>query len=119
MNLWVKIKVWTKITVFALVALYLMIFVIKNADQNVNFWYWHTGTWPLLAFTFFTFMAGVIVALLVRTTWKTIAQIRDMRTRSAGDRAQRELADMKAKAAMLQTKPSPDTSPTPPPNPSA
>ena len=49
MNLWVKIKVWTKITVFALLALYVLIFVIKNDDQKVRFWYWHTGEWPLLA----------------------------------------------------------------------
>jgi uncharacterized integral membrane protein len=119
MNLWVKIKVWTKMTVVALVAIYLMIFVIKNSGQYVVFWYWHTSTWPLLAFTFFTFLAGVVVTLLVRTTWKTIWQIRDMRKRSAGERAQRELADMRAKAAMLQTKPSPDMSPSPPPNPSA
>ena len=58
------------------------------------------------------FLFGVIVAILVRMMFKTIHQVRDMRNRSRTERLEREVADMKAKAAMLQTKTSAPQTPS-------
>jgi hypothetical protein len=72
----------------------------------VKFWYWfgrEPETSPLLL-VFFSFLAGVIGTILVRTTFTTIRQIRDLRSRNRLERLEREHADMKAKAAMLQTR---------------
>ena len=68
-NFWLKVKVWTKLAVFAFVVLYLLVFVAKNSGQPVTFWYWYNGVWPtsLLYFTFFTFIAGVVMTVLART----------------------------------------------------
>ncbi len=36
-NLWLKIKIWTKITVASLIALYLLIFILKNGGETAKF----------------------------------------------------------------------------------
>ena len=115
--MWLKIKIWTKVVVFALVAIYLLVFFLKNNDREVQFWYWYNRApqTPVLLLAGLSFVAGVLVAILVRMMFKTIHQVRDMRNRSRTERLEREVADMKAKAAMLQTKtsaPQPPTSTT-------
>ena len=57
-NLWLKIKVWTKITVAALITLYVLIFVLKNDAQKVKFWYWINREYEgsLLSLVFFAFL---------------------------------------------------------------
>ena len=104
--MWLKIKIWTKVVVFALVAIYLLVFFLKNNDREVQFWYWYNRApqTPVLLLAGLSFVAGVLVAVLVRMMFKTIHQVRDMRNRSRTERLEREVADMKAKAAMLQTK---------------
>jgi hypothetical protein len=72
----------------------------------VKFWYWfgrEPQTSPLFL-TFLAFVAGVVVTLLLSTTFKTIRQIRELRSKGRLERLEREHAEMKAKAAMLQTK---------------
>ena len=106
-NLWLKVKIWTKIVIFAFLAFYILVFVIKNGDRQSQFWYWFGRDYnvPLLFLVFFAFLSGALVTILLSTTVRTLRQIRDLRARSRGDRLEREVADMKAKAAMLQTKP--------------
>ena len=106
-NLWLKIKVWTKIVVAALIAIYLLIFVIKNGGQTAKFWYWFGRSYEgaLLYLILFTFLIGGLVAILATTTFRTIRQLRDLRARTRSAKLEREVADMKAKAAMLQTRP--------------
>ena len=41
-NLWLNIKIWTKFSLFAIVVLYLALFLFKNADQPITIWYWFT-----------------------------------------------------------------------------
>lgn len=108
-NLWLKVKVWTKLSIFVLVLLYLLTFVYKNSAQSVKFWYWYNSQWDtsLLYFTFFTFLAGVLVMFLARTIYKTIGQFRELRRRNEDERRDRELRDLQSKAAMLQTRPEP------------
>jgi uncharacterized integral membrane protein len=103
MTLWLRIKVWTRIIVFSVLLIYILIFVGKNSGKGVEFWYWYDATLKssLLLFTFITFIAGAVVAMLLRTIFKTASQVREVQRLTA----QRELAEMKAKAAMLQTRP--------------
>jgi uncharacterized integral membrane protein len=103
MNLWLRIKVWLKVTLFSILLVYILIFITKNSGKSVEFWYWYNGTLQssLLLFTLITFFAGAIAALLIRTIFKTLSQIRQVKKLNA----ERELAEMKAKASMLQTRP--------------
>ena len=106
-NLWLKIKIWTKVGVAGLVALYVLIFVLKNGDQKATFWFWpyHTYDGSLLLLVAFTFLIGGLVAILATTTFRTIRQIRELRARSRATKAEAALRDQELKAAMLQTKP--------------
>ena len=106
-GLLLKIKIWTKMVLFALIALYTLLFFFNNWDQSVTVWFFFNSQYTIsvLLLVFLTFVIGVIGTLLVRTTLKTIRQIRDVRVRERAVRLEREVADMKAKAAMLQTRP--------------
>src|SRR4051812_50146358 len=103
MNLWLRFKVWTKVTLFSILLVYILIFIGQNSGKSVEFWYWFGATLKssLLLFTLITFAAGAIVALLTRTIFRTLSQVREVQRLSD----ERELAEMRAKAAMLQTRP--------------
>jgi uncharacterized integral membrane protein len=108
-NLWLKIKVWSKIALAVFVVTYLVTFIAKNTRASAEVWFFFFKapyTVPLLYLIFFVFLAGVIGTILVRTTFKTISQVTELRTRNRQERLEREMADMKAKAARLQTRPS-------------
>jgi uncharacterized integral membrane protein len=115
-DLWLKIKAWTKGIVAILILLYVILFTYNNSGESVKFWWWFNHTHPTSVFLLAAcaFLAGIIFTLLVRTLWGTWRQVRGIRTRSKTDRIERDLADMKAKAAMLQTKP-PGNGPKPEP----
>src|SRR5688500_7187165 len=104
--MWLKIKVWTKVTVFALLFLYVLIFTLKNTD-DVTPWPWF-NTEPQMALYVLlvvTFLLGILAAILFRTTIKTLRQIRELKQRSRSERLEREVSDMKTKAAMLRSRP--------------
>jgi uncharacterized integral membrane protein len=105
--MWLKIKVWTKVTLFALLMLYVLIFFFKNQGKDTEFWYWFNREpkWPVLFLVLGAFITGVVVTVLLRTTFTTIRQFRELKARTRADRLQREVADMKQKAAMLRTRP--------------
>jgi uncharacterized integral membrane protein len=104
--MWLKIKVWTKVVLFSLVFLYALLFIWMNGDKTARFWYWpkHEPEWPVLFLTLGAFLTGVIVTILLRTTFKTIGQVRELQARSRAQRLQREVEQMKTKAAMLRTR---------------
>ena len=112
--MWLKIKVWTKIIVASLLGLYVLLFIYNNTGKQVDFWWWfrHTESASVFTLSFIAFVSGAVAAILVRTTWTTARQIREVRRRNRTDRLERDLADMKTKAAMLQTRPKPTTSGT-------
>jgi uncharacterized integral membrane protein len=118
-SLWLKIKVWTKVVVFAFVTLYLLTFIFRNSDNPAKFWFWF---WKpdletsILYLVLFSFLAGVLLTLLVRTTWTTVRQIREVRQRARTEKLEREVADMKSKAAMLQTRPAAGAAASAPPD---
>lgn len=107
-NIWLNIKVWTKITLFSVIVLYLIIFIYNNADQPLTIWYFFTKE-PIktsaLEVIPITLLGGVLGTLVVRMAFRAMRQIRDLRGRSAAAKLNKDVADLKAKAAMLQTKP--------------
>ena len=107
--MWLKIKVWTKVVLFAVLALYLLIFIYMNGDKTASFWYWpkREPQWPVLFLVLGSFLAGVLITILLRTTFTTLRQIRDLQARTRAERLQREVESMKTKAAMLRTKDAP------------
>jgi len=112
-SMWLKIKIWTKVVIFAVVALYLLLFFLNNYSKEVTFWYWfkREPKQSVLTLVALSFVLGVLATVLVAMMFRTVRQIRELRNKSRTERLEREVADMKAKAAMLQTKASPSTQP--------
>ena len=104
-NLWLKIKIWTKVTVFVLLTLAALVFLIQNVNKPVTLWLWNDIETTLLKVLLCTALISVIFTILLSTTFRTIRQIRELRARNRSVALEREVADMKAKAAMLKTKP--------------
>lgn len=109
-NIWLKIRVWTKVVIFGVIGLYAAMFILNNSlgKEQPQLWYWFNTQIqvPLLALLFITFMFGVIATLLFRTTLRTLHQIRDLRVRNA----QKQADTRAARAAKLQTRPASGTS---------
>jgi hypothetical protein len=116
-NLWLKIKIWTKIVIVSVVVIYLLVFVLFNANKEISIWWWYNRTVDTTALMLIgcMFLAGVICTLLVRVTTSALRQVRELRERNKKARNERDMADMKAKVAMLQTKPAAAGEPSPPP----
>lgn len=105
-NVWLKIKVWTKVTFFCLLLIYVLMFVAKNSSARVSTWYWlgKESETSVLLLMLYVFFAGVLMTILVRTTFKTISQVREMKHKNRTTRLEKQMAEMKAKAAMLRPK---------------
>jgi hypothetical protein len=109
-NLWLKIKIWTKVVLFAVVLGYVLFFLYNNsgAENHFTLWIWFKHPLldrPTLWYLFFAFLAGVVMTILVRTIWKTVSQVREVRRRNRQAKLERDIADMKEKASRLQTRP--------------
>ena len=105
---WLRMTVWFKVTLVAALFVYVLLFTFKNASEHARFWYWfnHQPETTLLVLVLCAFGAGVVSTFLFRTTFRTIRQIQELQERSRAQRIDRELTDIRTKAAMLQTKPS-------------
>ena len=103
-NLWLKIRVWTKVTVFVAIFLYAIIFIAKNGSRRVSVWLWPNSepNNSVLGLVLCSFLLGVITVIMIRTTINTVRQIRELRTRTRTEKAQRDLAHMHVKASMLR-----------------
>jgi hypothetical protein len=107
-NLWLKIKIWTKISIVSIVLVYLILFLFRNGDQPVTIWYmfryepFRTSALTVIVLAFF---AGVVGTLIFRMAYRAIRQIKDLRAKSATAKMSKDVQDLKAKAGMLQTKP--------------
>jgi uncharacterized integral membrane protein len=68
-NLWLKIKVWTKVTAAALLTIYLAFFVFKNGGRTATFWWWFYRDYEtsLLFLVLIAFCAGSLVTLMLMT----------------------------------------------------
>jgi uncharacterized integral membrane protein len=118
-NLWLKIKIWTKVGVLALVAIYLLVFLIQNLSNEATFWWWfgHETTHSVLVLILLSFVVGALATLFARTAVRTFNQVRQMTNRTRTEQLHRDVADMKQKASMLNTREpaSPPTPAMPPP----
>jgi uncharacterized integral membrane protein len=105
-TLWLKIKLWTKVAILAVLAIYALVFVVKNTGKTVELWLWYNTvlSQPLLLYTVIMFLVGVLAAMLAKTLWTTLKQFRELRRLGAERRRAESLADLEAKAAMLQTR---------------
>ena len=107
-SLWLKIKVWTKLLLFALLSVYVLTFIWKNIGPKVDLWVWYftpSINMSVLLLALVSFLIGVLGTVLSRTTIKTFRQIRQIQERGRTERMQREVEEMKAKAAMLRSRP--------------
>ena len=116
-NLWLKIKVWTKVAIVAALFIYTALFVYQNSARPVKPWFWF-GREPdtsVLVLVLCAFLLGVSGAVLFRTTVKTIRQLRQLKERTRAERLEREVTEMRTKAAMLRSRqPAPGLDPEPP-----
>jgi uncharacterized integral membrane protein len=112
-ELWLKVWVWIKGIVLALLAFYVILFAYNNSGDS-ELWWWFNHTWrsSKLLMMGVCFIAGMLTVVLAGTTLRTMRQIKDLRSRSRTDRLEREMADMRSKAAMLQTRPASSTGAT-------
>src|SRR5438477_411017 len=106
-NFWLKLKVYTKVTVFGLLLLYVLAFVFKNQGYPAKMWVApeHTLESTVLLVALYAFLAGAVVTILIRTTLITLRQFRDLKDRSRTAKLERSVQEMQSKAAMLREKP--------------
>jgi uncharacterized integral membrane protein len=116
-HLWLKIRIWLKVLIAFLLVLYVILFVYNNAQEKVQFWYWfhRQPQTNLLLLVLCTFVAGIVGAILATIGFRTVRQVSDLKTRTRAQRMDRDLADLRSKAAMLQTKSPPPDKPPPSP----
>lgn len=103
-SLWLKVKVGTKIAIFAILTIATLVFVIQNVNKPVTVWLWNDYQTTLLKVLFFTVLVSVIFTMLIATAFRTIRQIREIRARSRSERLEDEIREMKDKASRLQTR---------------
>jgi hypothetical protein len=106
-NLWLKFKVWSKISLFAAALIYVLTFIAENASIDVHIWVWFGKRIDstLLKLAPCLLLTGVVGTLLVRMAFSTVRQIREMRQRGRQEQLHKDVADMRSKAEKLQTKP--------------
>jgi hypothetical protein len=107
-SLWLKIKVWAKLLLFAALVIYVITFIAKNIEPQVQLWVWYFEPRldiSVLLLVLVTFLIGVIGTVLSRTTFATLRQLREIRQRSRSERLEREVEEMRTKAAMLRSRP--------------
>jgi len=118
---WEKLKFWTKAIVFGVAALYLLIVVTLNwelkieGDLNLIFTKYQRP--HVLTVLLVTGVLSICGWWLLRTVFKTLRQWRSLQDRSRTAKLEKEMAEMRAKAQMLQTRESPaSTTPSTPPS---
>ena len=108
---------WIKATLLAAVLLYLALFVFNN-NRRVEVWIWFGPKTDvsLLGLISTLLATGVVLTLLIKTVFTTIRQLQQARAKARTARLEREVAEMRAKADMLQKREAASSfSPTPAP----
>lgn len=117
---WEKLKFWTKAIVFGVAVLYLFIVVAANwslvIDGDLNLIVAKYQKPHVLTVLLVTAVISIFGWWLLRTIFKTLRQWQHLQDRSRTAKLEKEMADMKAKAGMLQTRetPVPSAIPAPP-----
>jgi uncharacterized membrane protein YciS (DUF1049 family) len=94
---------WIKATLLAAVLLYLLLFIFNN-NRRVEVWIWFGPKTEvsLLGLISTLLATGVVLTLLIKTVFTTIRQLQQARAKARTNRLEREVAEMRAKAEMLQ-----------------
>jgi hypothetical protein len=106
-GLWLKIKVWAKVLVIFALLIYGVIFIWKNSAKTIQPWFWFNREpqTSVLILVLCAFLTGVVGTVLFRTTVKTLRQVKEIREKGRSQRLEREVEEMKMKAAMLRSRP--------------
>src|SRR5258706_7264277 len=95
-NVWLKFKIWFKLILFGLIAIYILLFLFKNYDTKVTVWLWFgdNGSYSrsILALVFAVAAPSVIGTLLTTTIWRTGRQIREAGNLSRTQRLAKAIA---------------------------
>lgn len=108
-SFWQKLWFYTRVVLIALIAINAILFIIANLgaviEPGINLNFFRRYDRPnLLLVLFLTAFISILGWWLFWTVFRTIKQIRTSRDKSKVERLSREVEDMKAKAARLQTK---------------
>lgn len=101
-----KVRIWTKIILLALVVLYTLAFAFSNSDEDINVWLFFNRE-PrvnVLVALLGAFVLGSLMTVLIRMVYSTLGQFRASRERTRTHRLEREIADMRTKATTLRTR---------------
>jgi hypothetical protein len=96
-----KIRVYTKLALLAIVALYATLFILLNYSERIDVWLFF-GTSPNLnaiVALAVAYALGALTMLLARTALTTWTQWKVARERGRTQRLEREVADMRTAAA--------------------
>ena len=107
-NTWLKIKVWTKVIVFAAIAIIVIMMLSLNWNTTIpqiDFLFVKYTNPRLLLVLFLTSVFSIFGWWIFKTIFKTVRQFREVSRRTQLERIEREHSEMLAKAAKLQTKP--------------
>ena len=106
-DLWLNIKAWAQRILLALLVIYFGLYIYKNSGMTVKLWWWFRPEFQTTVFvlTSGAFVVGILFTFLATTTLRTLKQIREMRHRGRQERLEKDIEEMKNKAAMLQTRP--------------
>jgi hypothetical protein len=115
--MWEKFKLWLRVIVFGTMALYLLIVIALNwglvLEGKLRLIFTEFDHPRVLVVLIVTAVMSIFGWWLFRTIFKTVRQFRSGRERSRTSKLEREVAEMKAKAGMLQTRETPTpTSPS-------
>ena len=63
-NLWLRFKIWFKMTLIVALFLYIIFFTYNNASEKTHLWYWfhRQPETNILLLVLFSFAAGVVVS---------------------------------------------------------
>ncbi|HLL91000.1 MAG TPA: hypothetical protein VK324_16995 [Tepidisphaeraceae bacterium] len=111
-TLWQKIKLWSKIVILGLVLLHALLFIFLNLgtviEPRLSLIYKTYDRPNFLVVTLVTSVVSIFGWWMFWLVFRTLRQIREVGTRARTDRLEREMEQIKQKAAMLQTRPDAD-----------
>lgn len=111
---WQKLKLWLRIAVLGLVVIHALIFIFLNlsivVEPRLHMVYTTYDRPNFLVVMLCTSIISIFGWWLFWLVFRTIRQLRTANDRARADKLEREMADMKSKAAKLQTRPDVDPS---------
>ncbi|MEM1012357.1 MAG: hypothetical protein AAGI46_09055 [Planctomycetota bacterium] len=96
-----KVRIWTKVTLLSIVAIYTIVFVLLNGRGTIDVWLFPTvtlNTSPIVGLLA-AFVLGALAMLLTRMAFATLRQAKTAREKGRTDRLEREIQEMKLRAS--------------------